>query len=109
MDTTNGSGIKGLDVTQLKTLMSQRSRNMYAPKLVEIENSDEAGVNVVEQWPTEFSDKKASTVYQGFRNAIIKAHLEDTFEVKQSDEQVYLLHKERVALAIASLNTEAVQ
>lgn len=100
--TNNGSGMKGLSPELILKLMAKgRSRNTYGPKLIEFVESDEAAINPREVWPVEFTGKEASTLYQGFRTATNKANLVDTIEVKQSDGEVFLLHKARVELALA--------
>lgn len=95
-----------IDLTKIKALMGTgRVRGLYDAKLVEFENSDDPAINVAETWPIEMGQKPATTIYQGFNNVLNKNDLKDKFEVKQSDGQVYLLHKERVALLMASENT----
>lgn len=81
-----------------------RTRNAYGPKLVAFDESDDAGINPAEVWPVEFGQKKPATLLQGFRTAITKANLQDKIEVKLSDDNVFLLHKERVAVVLAELN-----
>lgn len=81
-----------------------RTRNAYGPKLIAFDESDDAGVNPVEAWPLEFGQKKPATLYQGFRTAIEKANLGEKIEVKRSEDSVFLLHKERVAVLMAELN-----
>lgn len=93
----------GLSSEKITELMGAgRARNAYGPKLVTFMESDEAAINPVEVWPIEFQAKQASTLYQGFLTAVKKAGLEDQVLVKQNDGNVYLLHKERVAIALAS-------
>lgn len=87
-------------------LGKSRSRNVYGPKLLEFVNeSDEAGINPREAWPTEFKSKQASTMYQGFMKAVNEADLTETVLIKQSDGEVFILHKQRMALL---LNTPVV-
>jgi hypothetical protein len=94
--------LQGLSSEQIDELMaSSRTRNAYAPRLVEFCDSDEAAVNPADVWP-EFKAKKASTLYQGFNNAVKKGQLEDTILVKLWNENVFLLHKERVAIVQAN-------
>jgi hypothetical protein len=93
----------GLSNEKITELMGAgRARNAYGPKLVTFMESDEAAINPVEVWPIEFQAKQASTLYQGFLTAVKKANLEDQVLVKQNDGNVYLLHKERVAIALGS-------
>lgn len=100
MSDTNGSvTLKGLTSDKVAELMANsRQRNAYGPKLIEFCESDEAAVNPSETWPVEFAGKKASTMYQGFRNAAEKAGLQDTILIKLSDDAVYILHKGRVSV-----------
>lgn len=102
---TNGTPeFKGLSASEIGALLAKsRTRNAYGPKLIEFMESDEAGINPAEVWP-EFAGKNATTLYQGFMNAAKKADppLTDVLLIKQSDENVYILHKERVALALAA-------
>jgi hypothetical protein len=93
----------GLSNEKITELMGAgRARNAYGPKLVTFMESDEAAINPVEVWPIEFQAKQASTLYQGFLTAVKKANLEDQVLVKQNDGNVYLLHKERVAVALGT-------
>lgn len=94
--------MKGLDPDLITSLMSKgRQRNAYGPKLMEwIENSDEAAINPKEVWPLEFGQKNASTLYQGFMTAIKNADLTNLVLVKKVEEDIFLLHKERVELLL---------
>lgn len=103
------SGIVGLNPAELqKLLASGRSRNMYGPKLVEFEQSSEAAVDVlsIDHWH-DLKGKEPATLYQGFTNALNKAKLTDVIEVKRVKDNVFLLHKERVKLALATLANNA--
>lgn len=98
--TTLKGGLSTEDIAAL--LSSSRTRNAYAPKIIEFDDSDDAAINVREAWPTEFSAKNASTLYQGFNNALNKAdppikHI----QVKRMADDVFLLHMERVNLVLA--------
>lgn len=99
---SNPNVMKGLTNELITTLMGNtRSKNVYGPKLMSfISDSDEAAINPAEVWPIEFGQKKVTALYQGFLNAAKAAELTDTILVKQYDGAVYLLHKERVALAL---------
>lgn len=98
---SNGTSMKGLTSDMVANLMANtRTKNAYGPPLVEFCESDEAAINPVEVWPALFSGKKASTLYQGFRNAAEKADLTDTILVKMTDDTVFLLHKERVTILL---------
>lgn len=110
MSNTNGSGVpamKGLQADVISQLMAKsRSKNTYGPKLVEFNDSDEAAINPADVWPIEFGKKEASTVYQGFLAAIKKADLTEVIMVKQSDGNVFLLHKERVGVLLTEAAAE---
>jgi hypothetical protein len=103
---TTAKQLKGLSSDLIADLMANsRTRNAYGPKLVEFCNSDEAAINPAEAWPTEFGGKKTTTLYQGFRLAADKADLLYSAEkpdapllVKLSDDNVFILHRERVEL-----------
>jgi len=102
--------MKGLPDQFINELMANtRSRNVYGPKLVEFCESDEAAINPAEVWPVEFAGKKASTLYQGFRTAAEKADISDLVLIKQSDDSVFILHKERVALVMAAANGDTAE
>jgi hypothetical protein len=89
----------GLSNDEVLELLSKgRTRNMYGPKILEFLASDEVAIDVAEVWPVDFSKKVASTLYQGFINAAKKADLTDQIMVKQSDEHVFILNTEKVAL-----------
>jgi hypothetical protein len=93
---------KGLSNDDILALLSKgRERNAYGPPLLEFCNSSEAAISVRDYWP-KFKHKTASTLYQGFNTAINNASLKDTVDVKKVEDNVYLLHKERVALALES-------
>lgn len=96
---SNGNGatsMTGLPPELIAKLMAGRTRNAYGPKLEEFIASDEPAINPREVWPLEFKEKDSSALYQGFQTAAKKAELSETVIVKQSDGQVFLLHKERV-------------
>lgn len=98
MAITENSGLSQDLIANL--LANTRTRNAYGPKLVEFLDSDEAGVNPVEVWP-EFAGKKATTLYQGFRLAAEKASLTEQLLIKLSEETVFILNKEKVAVMLA--------
>lgn len=88
----------GLPPELINTLLAKsKTRNQYGPKLVEFDASDEAAVNVVDAWP-EFAEKNTATLYQGFKNALDKTDLNDMVQVRKYEDNVFLLHKERVAV-----------
>lgn len=90
--------MKGISAELITSLMANgRSRNSYGPKLMEFYNSDEPAINVAEVWPLEFAQKEASALYQGFLTAAKKAGIQDNLIIKRSEDNVFILHKERVA------------
>lgn len=92
--------LKGLDASKIGELLAgTRTRNQYGPLLMEFMESDEAAINPAETWPL-LKDKKPSSLYQGFRNAADKAGISDEILVKLSDDNVFILHKERVRLVM---------
>jgi hypothetical protein len=60
--------------------------------------SDEPAVWIKQTWKI-VEKKEASTLYQAFNKEIKKAGLEDKVLVKRSDEDVALLHLERLAVS----------
>jgi hypothetical protein len=86
-------------------LAKGRTRNQYGPKLLEFCESDEAAINPRDVWPIEFGNKNTSTMYQGFRKAMIDGKLEDILQISQLNDEMFILHKERVALVQAQLTT----
>lgn len=103
-------GIVGLNPADIAILMGKaKQRNAYGPKLLEFALSDEAAINPAEVWPIEFGKKEPSTLYQGFMNAVKKAKMQDDILVKQSDGNVFILHKERINIVMAQLADEAAE
>lgn len=104
LPTASNSNIAGKGLTNdviAQLIGKGRSRNAYAPKLTLFIESDEPAINVAEVWSMEYGQKKATTLYQGFRKAVADAKLEDVVFVKQDDGNVFLLHNERVARILA--------
>jgi hypothetical protein len=94
-------------------LQKRRRRGVYEQYLIEFLKSNEAGVNVKEQWP-DLAVKKASSLKQGFDGlkdkATFKEQLaesglsEDAAEqvsVIANDEQVFLINVPMVEAAPA--------
>jgi hypothetical protein len=103
------AGFKGLPTNLIDELLANtRTKNVYGPKLLEFAQSDEIGINPAEAWPMEFGKKKATSLYQGFRNAAEKAGIMNTVLIKLYDDNVYILHKERLALMQNGSDTEDV-
>jgi hypothetical protein len=95
----------GLTAEQIATLLGKtRQKGLYVEKLNEFIDSEEAGIDVGEQW-VEFRDKKATTLKQGFDNA--KDHkdaredADKTVKVVSNEEHVYLIN-----LAVAGASVE---
>ena len=92
----------GLTQAQIAELMAKkRTKGVYDERLMEVYESDEAGVDVAEQWPIEFSGKNATTLYQGFSNAAKRLEMEDAVDIVNRDGHVFILVKTRVALVMA--------
>lgn len=91
----------GLTPDQIAEILGKsRGRNVYGPKLIEFMESDEAAINVAETWPIEFGEKSATAMYQSFRKAAENAKVADQLSIRMLDGAVYLLHTEKVALAL---------
>ena len=93
----------GLTAEQIAGLMAKkRTKGVYEDKLnILYTESDEAGVDVAEQWPLDFSGKSATTLYQGFSNAAKKLEIDDAVDIVNRDGHVFILVKTRVALVLA--------
>ena len=89
---------------EIANLMAKkRTKGLYEEKLTELySDSDEAGVDVAEQW-IDFAGKNATTLYQGFSNAAKKLGLEDAVDIVNRDGHVFILVKTRVALVLSDL------
>src|SRR5215471_831200 len=91
--------IMSLSKERIAELMAKkRTKGQYEDLLHILMESDEAGVDVQEQWPLELSAKNATALYQGFRNAAEKLEILDDLDILQRDEHVMILVKSRVAL-----------
>lgn len=98
--------MKGLSPDFIMELQkNSKTKNQYGPLVLEFANSDEAAVNPREVWP-ELSEKKSAALYQGFNNALKKADLTDAILVKQTGDDVFLLHNERVRAIMAGDNAD---
>jgi hypothetical protein len=99
--------MNGLSEDQIMELLGKaRGRNVYGPKLIEFMESDEAAINPKDTWPAEFANKSASALYQSFRQAAEKANVADQLQISQVGGQVFILHKEKVAVVLNSATTE---
>jgi len=90
----------GLSSERIAELMAKkRTKGQYEDLLhFLMTESDEAGIDVQEQWPLELGAKNATALYQGFRNAAEKLEILDQLDILQRDEHVMILVKTRVAL-----------
>lgn len=103
MTSTNGNTGGGLSFAEINDILANgKGKNVYAPKLKTFLDSDEAGINPRSYWATELGTKSPSAVFQSFNNQVKSQGLEDTVLVKQSRGEVYLIHKQRYALAAAT-------
>lgn len=94
----NKPQLKGISNDLLNDILGKsRGRNQYGPYALKFLESDEPAINVAETWPI-FAKKKPATLMQGFRTAVEKANLVDVVQVKLYNENVFLLHKERVEI-----------
>lgn len=74
----------------------RRTKGLYTELLVNFIESGEGGVSVKEEWPVQFSDKKATTLKQGFENAKDKKDAPEGAElidVIVDGEDVFLLNR----------------
>lgn len=104
-DTNTLSG-KGLPPELITKLMSESRTAAYGPRLLEFVESDEAGINPREAWPVEFKGKTATAIYQSFKGAVKKASLQDMITVIKREDDVFLMHNERVAAIHAEAAAE---
>jgi hypothetical protein len=90
---------KGLNQDQIKALYAgRRVKGLYEDRTIEFIESDELGVEPMDQWPLDFGDKSATTVFQGFRNAIKKGELTGVVDVMQRGGKVFICHRERCGI-----------
>ena len=107
-ETNKPKGMKmPLNSEQIKALYAKRrTKGLYVEKLVEFLASEDAGVSVREQWPTDFTwdptkedkerGKQATTLKQGFENAKEKKDAPEGSElvdVLVDGDEVYLINK----------------
>jgi hypothetical protein len=95
----------GLTAEQIQGLYAKRRvKGLYALRLNELMESDEPGVDPMEQWPVDFGGKNATTIYQGFRNAAEKLgyslEADGQLDIMQRDEHVFILVTERCQLVL---------
>jgi hypothetical protein len=100
---TNGNGaVKGLSSDFINELMAGAKTRAYGPKLLEFMESDEAGCNPRDNWPLEFGDKTATALMQSFKNAAKKAGIEEQLTFIKRENDVFIIHNERAAVATAT-------
>lgn len=88
----------GLSNDQIAALYAKRRvKGLYEDKLMELMESDEPAIDPADSWPVEFSNKSATTMYQGFNNAAKKLNLADDVDVIQRDGAVFIAVKTRIA------------
>lgn len=74
----------------------RRTKGLYLDKLALFIESGEGGVSVKEEWATEFADKKATSLKQGFENAKAKNTAPEgsqAVDIIVDGEDVYLLNR----------------
>jgi len=91
----------GMTPEQILAVLGQsRTKGEYAGYLKDFLESGEAGVSVNDTWPA-LSQKKATTVKQGFENAKDKKDAPEGAEnikIVKSNDQVYLFNLSLVEL-----------
>lgn len=92
--TTNPGALSNEKIFAL--LSNSRTKGDYDIALDEFLASDDAVVNVREAWPLKFANKTATSMYQSF-NAKTKSTV---ISVKKVNDDVFLLHNDRVQLII---------
>lgn len=94
--------------TILALYTNRRKKGMYVERLDQAYNdSDEAGIDPAEDWPLDFANKVASTMYQGFRNAAETLGIEDKVEIMNRDGHVFILFTDRVNVILNPTETDA--
>ena len=82
-------------------LGNRKTKGLYEEKLQVYLDSDDAAIDVAEQWPLDFGKKSASSMYQSFGNAAKKLGVADVLDIVNRDGHLFILHKDRVELALA--------
>jgi hypothetical protein len=92
----------GLTAEQIQALLAtSRTKGEYSQYLTQFLDSGEQGVCANDEWIS-LKDKKASTVKQGFANAIDKkdAHADAQFvKVLVNEDKVYLINLKAAGIA----------
>jgi len=114
----------GLSNAEIQALYAKkRTKGLYEDCMTELLEGDEPGVNPAETWPLHFGTitvvetnedgtpkldengekvtkkepkKSATTIYQGFNNAVKKLNLTNDIDVIQRDGAVFIMVKTRV-------------
>ena len=74
----------------------RRTKGLYLNLLDQFIESGEGGISVKEEWSTQFADKKATSLKQGFENAKGKKEAPEGAELVDiivDGEDVYLLNR----------------
>jgi hypothetical protein len=87
-----------LSPDRVKSLYAKRrTRGGYVEILTEVVESDENGFAAKETYP-QLAEKHTATLYQGFRNAAEKMGISDEVDIINSDDEVFVILKDRVTL-----------
>lgn len=76
---------------------AKRTRGFYREVLETQLAGEENGFAAKETYP-KLNGKETSTIYQGFRNAAEKMGISEQLDILNSDEEVYVIFKDRVEL-----------
>ena len=79
-----------------KIYAERRTKGLYIEKLTQFMESEEVGISVKEEWGTQFGEKKATTLKQGFENAKDSKQApegSENIDVIVDGENVYLINK----------------
>jgi hypothetical protein len=94
----------GLDPKLVASLYAKRrTRGGYVEILTEAAQSDENGFAAKATYP-QLAEKNPATLYQGFRNAAEKMGIAEKVDILNSDDEVYVIFKERVHLVSSNGN-----
>lgn len=81
-----------------KLYAERRTKGMYLNILTMQREGEENGFAAKETYP-QLKNKAAATIYQGFRNAAEKLGIVDVVDVLNSDDEVFVIFTDRVAMA----------
>lgn len=106
-DTTGGLRMPGLTPEQIKALLGKtRQKGVYEDYLIAFVASGEGGVCANEEW-VDLSDKKATTLKQGFENAKEKARVVE--ETAGASKNIKVISNEDKVFLINLANVEAAE